>query len=158
MVDVKLIPIEVLLGNPERMGVQISPDGKRVSYLAPLDGVMNVFAGDVGLGNERAVTHDTGRGIQNYLWAHDDRHLMYTRDKDGSEDFRLYDVDLETGVERDLTPLDGVQCRLMVHCKDFPNDVLIAMNKDNPQLHDVYHLDLTTGKLEKIVENPGFVG
>jgi dipeptidyl aminopeptidase/acylaminoacyl peptidase len=157
MVDVRLIPLEVLLGNPERAGVQISPDGKRVSYLAPLDGVMNVFVGDAGLGNERPVTHDTDRGIQSYLWAHDDRHLMYVRDKDGSEDFRFYDVDLETGFERDLTPFDGVQCRLMVHCKDFPNDVLIAMNKDNPQLHDVYHLDLTTGALEKIVDNPGFL-
>ena len=158
MVDVKLIPLEVLLGNPERVGAQISPDGKRLSYLAPLDGVLNVFVGDVALGNERPVTHDTDRGIQDYSWAHDDRHLMYVRDKDGSEDFRLYDVDLETGVERDLTPLDGVQCQIIAHCKDFPNDVLIAMNKDNPQLHDLYHLDLTTGALEKILDNPGFLG
>ena len=157
MVDVKLIPLEVLLGNPERVGAQISPDGKRLSYLAPLDGVMNVIVGEAGLGNERPVTHDTGRGIQSYLWAHDDRHLMYVRDKDGSEDFRLYDVDLETGVERDLTPLDGVQCRVIAHCKEFPNDVLIAMNKDNPELHDVYQLDLTTGALKKIVDNPGFL-
>ncbi|HTX93556.1 MAG TPA: S9 family peptidase [Mycobacterium sp.] len=158
MVDVQLIPLELLMGNPARAGAHISPDGKRLSYLAPLDGVMNVFVGDVGLGNERPVTRDTGRGVQDYLWAHDDRHLMYVRDKDGSEDFRLYDVDLETGVERDLTPLDGVQCRLIAHCKDFPNDVLIAINKDNPQLHDVYHLDLASGALEKIVDNPGFLG
>ncbi len=157
MVDVKLIPLEVLLGHPERERVQISPDGKRLSYLAPLDGVMNVFVGDVGLGNQRPVTHDTGRGIQSYFWAHDNRHLMYMRDKDGSEDFRLCDIDLETGVERDLTPLEGVQCRLIMHCKNFPNDVLIALNKDNPRLHDVYHLDLTTGALTKIVDNPGFL-
>jgi dipeptidyl aminopeptidase/acylaminoacyl peptidase len=158
MVDVKLIPLEVLLGNPERAEVQISPDGKRVSCLAPLDGVMNVFVGDAGMGNERPVTYDTDRGIQSYFWAHDNRHLMYVRDKNGSEDFRLYDVDLETGVERDLTPLDAVQCRLISHCKDFPNDVLIAINKDNPQLHDVYRLDLTTGVMKKIVDNPGFLG
>ena len=158
MADVKLIPLEVLLGNPERAAAQISPDGKRLSYLAPLDGVLNVFVGDAGAGNERPVTHDTGRGIEGYLWAHDNRHLMYVRDKDGSENYRLYDVDLETGVERDLTPLDGVQCRLIAHRKRFPNDVLLGLNKDNPQLHDVYHLDLTTGALEKIVENPGFLG
>ena len=83
---------------------------------------------------------------------------MYVRDKDGSENYRLYDVDLETGVERDLTPLDGVQCRLIAHRKEFPNEVLLGLNKDNPQLHDVYHLDLTTGALEKVVENPGFLG
>jgi dipeptidyl aminopeptidase/acylaminoacyl peptidase len=158
VVDAKLIPLEVLLGNPERAGAQISPDGKRLSYMAPLEGVMNVFVGDAGTGNERPVTHDTNRGIQGYLWAHDNRHIMYVRDKDGSENFRLYDVDLETGVERDLTPLDGVQCRLVAHRKDFPNDVLIGLNKDNPALHDIYHLDLSTGELEKIVENPGFLG
>lgn len=158
MADVTLIPLNVLLGNPERAGAQISPDGKRLSYIAPLDGVLNVFVGEAGTGNERSVTRDTDRGIQGYFWAHDNRHIMYVRDKDGSENFRLYDVDLETGVERDLTPLDGVQCRLLAHRKKFPNDVLIGLNKDNPELHDVYHLDLTTGALEKVVENPGFLG
>lgn len=158
MAEVKLIPLKVLLGHPERAAAQISPDGKRLSYLAPLDGVLNVFVGEAGMGNERPVTHDTARGIQGYLWAHDNRHLMYVRDKDGSENFRLYDVDLETGAERDLTPLDDVQCRLIAHRKLFPNDVLVGLNKDNPQLHDVYHLDLTTGNLQKIVENPGYVG
>ena len=158
MADVKLIPLEVLLGNPERAGAQISPDGKRLSFMAPLDGVMNVFVGDAGAGNERPVTHDTERGIQGYFWAHDNRHIMYVRDKDGSENFRLYDVDMETGVERDLTPFDDVQCQVIAHRKEFPNDVLLGLNRDNPQLHDVYHLDLTTGELEKIVENPGFLG
>jgi len=157
MADVKLIPLEVLLGHPERTAAQISPDGKRLSYVAPLDGVLNVFVGEAGTGNERPVTHDSARGIQGYLWAYDNRHLLYMRDKDGSENFRLYDVDLETGVERDLTPVEDVQCRIISHQKRFPNDVLLGLNKDNPQLHDVYHLDLTTGKLKKIVENPGFV-
>jgi dipeptidyl aminopeptidase/acylaminoacyl peptidase len=158
MADVKLIPLEVLLGNPDRAGAQISPDGRRLSYMAPRDGVMNVFMGDVGAGDERPVTHDTERGIQGYFWAYDNRRIMYVRDKDGSENFRLFDVDLETGVERDLTPFDDVQCQIIAHRKEFPNDVLLGLNKDNPQLHDIYHLDLTTGELEKVVENPGFVG
>ncbi len=158
MTDVTLIPLEVLLGNPERAAPMISPDGRRSSYLAPRDGVLNVFVGDVGAGNEQPITHDTGRGIQGYFWAHDNRHVMYVRDHDGSENFRLYDVDLETGVERDLTPMEGVQCQLIAHRKRFPNDLLLGLNADNPQLHDVYHLDLTTGELRKIVENPGFVG
>ena len=132
MADVKLIPLEVLLGNPKRAAAQISPDGKRLSYLAPLDGVLNVFVGDAGQGNERPVTHDTGRGIEGYPWAHDNRHLMYVRDKDGSENYRLYDVDLETGEERDLTPLDGVQCRLIAHRKRFPNDVLHRLEQGQP--------------------------
>jgi dipeptidyl aminopeptidase/acylaminoacyl peptidase len=158
MADVKLVPLEVLLGHPERAAPQLSPDGTRLSYIAPLDGVLNVFVGTVGADDDAPVTHDTERGIQGYLWAHDNRHLLYVRDKDGSENYRLYDVDLETGVERDLTPMDGVQCRLIAHSKRFPNDVLVGINKDNPQLHDVYHLDLTTGDLRKVVENPGYLG
>ena len=149
----------MLLGNPTRAAAQISPDGKRLSYVAPRrGGVLNVFVGDAGAGNEQPVTRDTDRGIQGYALGNDNRHLMYVRDKDGSENFRLYDVDLESGTERDLTPLDGVQCRMIAHRKRFPNDVLIGLNKENPQLHDVYHLDLTTGALEKDVENPGFLG
>ena len=158
MADVKLIPLEVLLGNPERAGAQISPDGRQLSYLAPLDGVLNVFVGDAGADNERPVTHDTERGIAGYFWTYDNHRIMYIRDKDGSENFRLYDVDLETGVERDLTPFDDVQCQIIAHRKEFPNVVLLGMNKDNPQLHDIYRLDLTTGDLEKTVENPGFTG
>ena len=158
MADVKLIPLEVLLGNPERAGAQISPDGRQLSYLAPLDGVLKVFVGDAGADNERPVTHDTERGIAGYFWTYDNHRIMYIRDKDGSENFRLYDVDLETGVERDLTPFDDVQCQIIAHRKEFPNVVLLGMNKDNPQLHDIYRLDLTTGDLEKTVENPGFTG
>lgn len=158
MADVTLIPLEVLFGNPERAGAQISPDGTRLSYVAPLDGVLNVFVGNIGAGDDHPVTHDTDRGIRNYVWAHDNRHILYVRDRDGSENFRLYDVDLDTGVERDLTPFDDVRCGIIKLPKRFPNDVLVGMNKDNPQLHDVYHLDLTTGELRKVVENPGFVG
>jgi dipeptidyl aminopeptidase/acylaminoacyl peptidase len=158
MADVKLVPLEVLLGHPERVAPQISPDGARLSYIAPLDGVLNVFVGDVGADNAEPVTHDTNRGIQGYLWAHDNRHVICVRDKDGSENFRLYDVDVETGIERDLTPMDDVQCRLIAHRKRFPNDVLVGINKDNPQLHDVYHLDLSSGELQKVVENPGYLG
>lgn len=158
MADVELIPLEVLLGNPERVAAQISPSGDYLSYIAPLDGVLNIFVGRIGEGDGRPVTRDTGRGIEGYFWAYDSRHIMYVRDRNGSENYRLYDVDVETGVERDLTPLDDVQCRIIAHRKEFPNDVLVALNKDNAQLHDVYHLDLTTGELEKIVENPGFLG
>ena len=150
MADVKLIPLEVLLGHPERAAAQISPDGRRLSYLAPLDGVLNVFVGDAGAGNERPVTHDTGRGIEGYLWAHDNRHLMYVRDKDGSENYPPLRRRPRDG--RGARPHADRRRAMPTHRPpqaSFPNDVLIGFNKDNPQLHDVYHLDLTTGKLRE---------
>ena len=105
----------------------------------------------------RVVTDDHDRGIRTFGWAYDNRHLLYLQDSGGNENWRLYDVDLMTGGHRDLTPFDNVQARLIAADKKFPNDVLVGLNRDNPELHDVYRLDLVTGELVKEVENPGFL-
>ena len=153
-----LIPRDVLFGNPERVEPAVSPDGTRLGWLAPLDGVMNVWVATLGQDDARPVTDDRDRGIHGWFFAPDNRHLLYVRDKQGDENWRLYDVDLESGATRDLTPFDGVQAQVVRVDKHFPDRILVGLNVDNPQLHDVYQLDLVTGELDKIVENPGFVG
>jgi dienelactone hydrolase len=80
------------------------------------------------------------------------------QDRGGDENWRLHDVDLETGVDRDLTPFEGVQARVEHLDKRFPNDVLVGLNKDEPQFHDVYRLDLPSGRLEQVLENRRFIG
>jgi dipeptidyl aminopeptidase/acylaminoacyl peptidase len=162
MVD--LIPRQTLFGNPERVSPHISPDGTRLAWIAPHEGVLNVWiapaSGEAGVDWEaaRVVTDDTDRGIRQFAWAHDGRHLLYLQDTGGDENWRLHDVDLETMQRRDLTPFDGVQARVIAMEPKFPTEILIALNKDNPELHDVYRLDLVTGDLVKEVENPGFIG
>jgi dipeptidyl aminopeptidase/acylaminoacyl peptidase len=153
-----LIPLEVLHGNPEKMMPRISPDGKRLAYIAPVDGVLNVWVGTVGGDDFAPVTNDTDRGIMAHTWANDNRHLLYIQDQGGDENWRLYTVDLESGEIRDRTPFDGVQARVVAGRKHRPNDLLIGLNKDNAELHDVYHLDLASGDLRKVAENPGFAG
>jgi dipeptidyl aminopeptidase/acylaminoacyl peptidase len=39
-----------------------------------------------------------------------------------------------------------------------PDDLLIALNKDRPEWHDVYRLHLPNGELTKVAENPGVLG
>jgi dipeptidyl aminopeptidase/acylaminoacyl peptidase len=158
MINVPLIPLEVLFGNPEKMSPQISPDGSRTAYIAPDEGVLNVWVGTTGKDDYRPVTKDRDRGIRFFLWAHDNRHLLYIQDQGGDENWRVYTVDLNTGEVVDRTPFEGVQARIEAHSKHFPHEVLIGLNKDNPQLHDVWHLDLRTGELTKRFTNPGFVG
>jgi dipeptidyl aminopeptidase/acylaminoacyl peptidase len=153
----KLVPRSILFGNPERVSPQISPDGTRLAYLAPVDGVLNVWVGSIGGDDFAPVTDDRDRGIRGYFWPRDNRHLLYIQDKGGDENWRLYSVDLETGETGDLTPFEGVQAQVLAQSREKPNELLLAINKDNPQLHDVYHLDLTTGALEKTRENPGFM-
>ena len=161
MVD--LIPAAVLFGNPERVSPRLSPDGTRLAWIAPHDGILNVWvapAGDDGIdwSQARLVTDDSDRGIRTFAWAHDGRHLLYQQDAGGDENWHLHDVDLQTMLHRDLTPFDGVQAQLIGMERKFPTQLLIGLNKDNPQLHDVYQLELVTGELVREVQNPGFVG
>jgi len=159
-----LIPRQVLFGNPERVAPRLSPDGSRLAWIAPDNGVLNVWLApvdkDTGVDLDAAqvVTADTERGIRTFAWAHDNRHLLYLQDTGGDENWRLHDVDLQTMERRDLTPFDGVQTQFVAMDKDFPTEILIGLNKDDPELHDVYRLDLIKGELTKELENPGFVG
>src|SRR6478672_1521920 len=134
-----LIPRTILFGNPVKAQPKISPDGKRLAYLAPVDGVLNVWVGTVGGDDFQPVTQDTDRGIRFYFWAADNKHLLYIQDIGGNENWRLYATDLEPKETRDLTPFPDVQVQIIDSDKHFPNDLLIAMNKENPQVHDIYH-------------------
>ncbi|MFQ5704875.1 MAG: S9 family peptidase [Gemmatimonadales bacterium] len=155
--EIPLIPREVLFGNPERAGPQISPDGRRLAYLAPVDGVLNVLVGTLGEDDYTPVTRDRDRGVRVYFWAHDCEHILYLQDRGGDENWRLFRVDLETELESDLTPYEDIQVQVMKHEKSHPHDLLIAMNKEDQTLHDVYHLDLRTGILKLVAKNPGNV-
>ena len=151
----ELIPREVLFGNPVKASPKISPDGKHMAYLAPVENVLNVWVKTIGEENDRPVTKDNNRGIRRYFWAEDSQYIMYLQDVGGNENWRLYAVNLLTNDIRDLTPYEEVQVRILAHDKHYPNDLLIEMNKENPKVHDVYHLDLRTGELTRRVENPG---
>jgi len=128
-----------------------------MAYLAPVDDVLNVWVGTVGEDDYRPVTHDTDRGIRVHFWAHDGRHLLYLQDTDGDENWRLFSVDLDSGEEYDLTPFDGVQVQIIHHDKRHPNEILIALNKEDERLHDVYRLDLSKKDMELVAKNPGNV-
>jgi len=152
----ELIPRNVLFGNPTRLSPAISPDGGRLAYIAPVDGVLNVWVGTLGGDDFRPVTDDRDRGIRFFGWAHDNRHLLYIQDRGGDEDWHVYATDLAAGGTRDLTPFDGIQARLVATDKDLPNTVLLGMNRRTAELHDVYRLDLPSGEMTLVAENPGY--
>ena len=151
----EIIPRELLFGNPTRTMPRISPDGKRMAYVAPVNNVLNVWVGDIGSDDYKPLTKDKERGVRLYFWAEDNQHILYLQDMGGNENWRLYAVNLATGDTRDLTPFAEVQAQVVDQNKHFPNELLVALNKENPQLHDVYHLDLTTGELALVAQNPG---
>jgi Tol biopolymer transport system component len=98
MTTASLIPRQVLFGNPERISPRVSPDGKRLAWIAPNDGVLNVWVAPVERPEEAVVvTEDCDRGIRVFFWAHDGRHLLYLQDRGGDENWRLYAVDPSRG-------------------------------------------------------------
>lgn len=153
--QIELIPRTVLFGNPVKASPRISLDGKSLAYLAPVNDVLNVWVGEIGKNNAQPITNDTDRGVRFYFWAADNQHILYIQDTGGNENWHLYASHLETKETRDLTPFENVQVRIIEQDKHFPNELLIGMNKENPQAHDVYHLDLTTGELTLVAKNPG---
>jgi len=152
-----LIPRDDLFGNPEKSSPQISPDGTRLAYLAPDEGVLNVWLRTVGQEDDRVITRDRKRGVRMYLWAYDGQHLLYLQDVDGDENWHVWSVNFETNVIRDLTPFQGVQAHLHGVDHRFPNEILVGLNVRDARFHDVYRVDLTTGAVVLEVENPGDV-
>jgi dipeptidyl aminopeptidase/acylaminoacyl peptidase len=155
-----LIPRSVLFGNPERANTQISPDGKYLSYLAPDDkNVLQVWVRPRDAEKATKVTADPKRGVRQYFWAHDQKHLLYLQDTDGDENFHLYAVDVAGEKTRELTPFKGVRVQGVFLEEKFPGTVAFMMNQRNKQVFDLHKLDLPTGKIELVEQNPGnFVG
>lgn len=156
--DVPLIPRKLLFGNPDRTGVRLSPDGRYLSYLAPHEGVLNVWvAPREDPQAAQPVTDDRKRGVRYYTWAYTGQHLLYIQDKDGDENWHLYRVALDTRETVDLTPFDGVQARLIAASPERPEQLLIGLNRRDPRWHDLYRLELASGELVLLEENHRFV-
>ena len=152
-----LIDREVLFGNPMRYQGRLSPDGTRMSFRAPLNGVMNIWVGDRSdFASVKAITNDTGRGIPQHFWALDSQHVLYIRDEGGDENWHLYSVDLDSGEIIDLSPYEGVQAQMNAQSEKVPGVVIVGMNDRDPKWHDLYRVDLATAERELLVENNGY--
>jgi len=152
--ELDLIPRKVLFGNPDRMGAQLSPDGQWLSFLAPDEGVMNVWVAPSAQPEKATViTADRKRGIRRYFWAYDNQHILYLQDKGGDENWRVYSVDVETKAEIDLTPLEGVRAQIQEVSPKFPGAVLIGLNDRDPKYHDIHRVEIASGKRQLVLEN-----
>ena len=159
MVDhtMPLIPRRVLFGNPDRTSPQISPDGARLAFLAPVDGVLNVWVGPADDPSAASpVTEDRERGIRNYFWAYTSRHILYLQDKAGDEDWHVYAVDLDAGKTSDLTPLDGIHALVEGVSHRSPQDIIVGLNDRDPAYHDLYRVDILTGERTLVQRNDDF--
>jgi dipeptidyl aminopeptidase/acylaminoacyl peptidase len=155
-----LIPRSAIFGNPVRAAGRISPDGRYVSWLAPVNGVMNVFvapASDPSAG--RAVTRETRRNLQQYFWAPDSRHIIFQQDTGGNENFQIFAVPATGGESRNLTSVAAnVRAQIQGVSPLKPDVILVGLNDRNPQFFDLYEINYRTGQRRLVEQNPGYGG
>ena len=154
-----LIPRQALFGNPTRTNGQISPDGQWLSWIAPRDGVMNVWIAPVGAPDQgRAVTTETVRPIPVHFWAADSRSVLFVNDRGGDENFLLYGVDVDSGEQRALTPFDKTMVMVIGTSRDVKDRILIGLNNRDQRWHDVHDLNVNTGEMRLVLQNDGYGG
>ena len=157
--DVPVIPRRLLFGNPEKAGPTLSDDGKQIAFRAAVDGVMNVWVAPVDKPEAaKPVTRDTARSIRQYFWAYTNSHILYLQDKGGDENWRVYAVDLGSGDTKDLTPFDKVAAQIQGVSEKFPDEILVALNNRNPELHDLYRINIRTGARTLVQRNDKYAG
>ncbi|MEH1916440.1 S9 family peptidase [Nostoc sp.] len=151
-----LIPREILFGNPEKTSPQLSPDGNYLAYIAPDEkNVLQVWLRTIGQEDDQILTADKKRGIRIFFWTYNADQLIYMQDSDGDENFHLHLVNIHSKIVRDLTPFQGVKAELVELEPKFPDEVLVALNLNNPQKFDVYRINLKNGAVEFDTNNPG---
>ena len=152
-----MIPLKDFFRNPEMSSFSLSPDGKHISYMKPWEEgnrMMNVYVRPIGSNDEIRITDASKRSLYGYFWINDNR-IAYVQDKGGDENIHIYAVDIDGKNNIDLTPFENIQARITDDLEDDPNFMLVALNKRNPQIHDVYRLNVNNGDMDMIAENPG---
>ena len=148
------ISVEDFFKNSEKQTFRLSPNGEYMAYLAPYENRMNIHIKKFGSDSITRVTNITDRDLAGYFWANDDR-LVYIRDKDGNENFHLFAIDKNGNNEKDLTPFDNVRAQIIDNLEDNEYEMIIGLNKRIPQVFDPYRINIETGEMKLLYENPG---
>jgi dipeptidyl aminopeptidase/acylaminoacyl peptidase len=153
-----LLPRRLIFCDPERSVVRISRDGTRIAFLAPLNGVLNLWIAPVeDIGKARSVTAVTDRNLgPSIVWMHDNRHVIFFREQGGDENWRIWRVDLRSGDVRPLTPGSGVKSYVQQVSRHFPSELLIAHNERDKRYFDIYRVNVATGESTLLQANEGF--
>ena len=158
-VETPLIARSALFGNPVKSSARLSPDGQWLSWMAPVNGVMNVWVAPADKPEAaKAVTDSKDRPIPSHFWSGNSQQVLFVKDNAGDENFHLYGVDIKTGAQRDYTPFDKVRVRPIGFSTRRVDEMLVGINNRDPRWHDVHLLNLKTGELKLLMQADGYAG
>ncbi len=158
-------PLKDFFRNPDRGFFRLADDGNTLGFMQPvaLDGHparMNIYVQALQdgrpTGEPRRLTSETERDISNFFWKGNDV-VLYQKDFGGDENFHVLAVNALTGAAHDLTPYPGARAGIEDDLPDDPDHVLISHNQRDPQVFDVYRVNVRTGAAALVAQNPGNV-
>jgi dipeptidyl aminopeptidase/acylaminoacyl peptidase len=151
------IPLEDFFRLPEKAGFQISFGGKHYAFLQPWNDRLNIYVQALESSEEPLrITSVEERDIRSYTWANDER-LLYMQDTGGDENYHIFGVNRDGSDFKELTPFEGVRTGILDILKDDPEHVLMVMNQRDRRFFDVYRMNVYTGELVLVEENPGTI-
>ena len=154
IVIAKEIPLEDFFKNPEKSSYQISPDGSFYSFMAPYKKRMNIFIQKIGDSSATQLTFEEARDIAGYFWPNNEQ-IVFLKDEAGDENFHLFGVNIDGSNPIGFTDFEGVRAQIIDDLPDQKDFVVIGLNKRNKQVFDPYRLNLKTGEISMLAENPG---
>lgn len=152
--QVREIPLRDFFKNPEKTDFEISPDGEYLAYLAPYENRLNIFVQKIGEDKSKRITSYTDRDLSGFFWK-GNNHIIYTRDNKGDENYHLYSVNKSGDKTIDLTPFEKVTTQIIDRLEDSDEEIIIGLNKRNPEIFDVYRINVDNGEMQLAAENPG---
>ena len=149
-----IIPLRDFFRNPETTGYEVSPSGELIGFLKPVDHRLNVWVQPKSGGEAKQITNVKDRDIRGFFWK-GDKYVLYLKDNGGDENYHIYVAQSDGSGSRDLTPFEGVRAEMIDDLEDDATDLIIGLNQRNKEVFDAYRLNIETGNLKLIAENPG---
>jgi dipeptidyl aminopeptidase/acylaminoacyl peptidase len=149
-----LVPRDELFASPTYSELQISPDGKALAFLHPLNGVLNIWVAPIdALASATPVTRFDSRPPDGFQWSADGRFLLILKDIGGEEHSQLWIANLAKRTVINATADPAVQTKIVKVSARRPGEILVGMNIRDPRYRDIYRIDLATGQRTEVFRN-----
>ena len=148
--EVKTYSIEQFMGNENAFANGFSPDKSKVLITSNRSGVFNMYSVPTEGGDFMPITQSDSASVYGISYFPNDDRILFRMDGNGDEIFKIFVKD-STGIQR-LTPEQNVRALFQGWAKD-GKSFYYNSNERNPQMMDVYEMDIATFKPKLLLKN-----
>ena len=153
--QVKIIPVDDFFKTQDKAYYHISPDGKSLSYLKLQDKKLDLFVENLANGESVQLTHLTEKSISFHFWTSNNELIYYTEDDTKERKSDLFVINKDGSNQVQLSANEKTRVRVIEDQLIDDKYIIVASNKRDSTVFDVYRLNVRDGKMEIAAKNPG---